>query len=423
MDSVGEDSGFGGTSLKVQALDDPVPKQHRSGTHRTCSPADTVAAVTPFMTPLGITRVADVTGLDCIGLPVYMCVRPNSRSVSVSQGKGLTRDAAVASALMESVESWHAERVEVPLVYDSYASLAGRARVVEASRLPVRKGAAFSESHPLLWAEGVDVLAGERVWVPFEYVSTNFVAPQRAGATFIASTNGLASGNHRLEATVHGLCEVIERDSYAVWAARGGRSQAGTRVDLTTVADEAVRGVLARLSAAGVLVAAWDLTTDAGIPSYYCEIVDRPDSPRWALSGIFGGMGCHLDGVVALLRALTEAVQSRLTYISGSRDDMFSYETRANPDDIRVAAELAGHDGGLAFSGPDLSADTFRGDLITLGAALAGIGVEQIAVVDLTRPEIGIPVVKVIAAGLETNSENPEYVAGERARAAAGAPG
>jgi YcaO-like protein with predicted kinase domain len=395
-------------------------KGHRFGTHRTCSPADTLTAVKPRMPDLGITRLADVTGLDCIGLPVFMAVRPNSRGVSVAQGKGVTREAAAASALMEAVEGWHSERVEVPLVYDSYASLCRRAQTIDVMRLPVRRGAAVRPDYPLLWAEAAELMTGESLWVPFEYVSTNFVEPNRAGATFIASTNGLASGNHRLEAIVHGLCELIERDSYAVWLARGGSGQAGTRLDVNTVHDGAVQELLSRISDAGVLVAVWDLTADTGVPSYYCQLVDHPNTPRWAAIGVCAGLGCHLDAVVALLRAVTEAVQSRLTQISGSRDDMFDYETAANLDDVRAAAELAKRPADRAFSGVDLSGETFGDDVASLVAALAQIGIGNVAVVDLTRPEVGIPVVKVVVAGLETDPEDHSYVPGQRALAAAG---
>jgi YcaO-like protein with predicted kinase domain len=397
-----------------------TPKGYRLGTHRMCSPAETVAVVRPRMAEMGITRLADVTGLDCIGVPVVMAVRPNSRSLSVAQGKGLTRDAAMASALMEAVEGWHCERVEVPLVYDSYASLSRRARTIDATRLPVIRGAVFEPGSPLLWAEAAELVTGESVWVPFECVSTNFVKPQRAGVTFIASTNGLASGNHRLEAIVHGLCELVERDAHALWLARGASKQAGTRVDLSSVGDGGVQEVLSRLSAAAVLVAVWDITADTGVPAFYCEIVDDPGTPRWATIGVFGGVGCHLDAVVALLRAVTEAVQSRLTHISGSRDDMFHYETAANLDDVRATAELAQRPGGKAFSGVDLSGETFEDDVILLSAALAGIGVDGVAVVDLTRSEIGIPVVKVVAAGLETDPDDSSYAAGERVLAAIG---
>ena len=62
----------------------------------------------------GITRLAEVTGLDRIGIPVWMAIRPNSRTLAVSQGKGLTDAAAQASALMEAAEIASAERFPVP---------------------------------------------------------------------------------------------------------------------------------------------------------------------------------------------------------------------------------------------------------------------------------------------------------------------
>lgn len=73
--------------------------------NRSVPPAETVARVRRFMPAFGITRIANVTGLDTIGIPVVMVCRPNSRSISVSQGKGPDLDAARASGLMESVES------------------------------------------------------------------------------------------------------------------------------------------------------------------------------------------------------------------------------------------------------------------------------------------------------------------------------
>ena len=78
-------------------------KRYRRGTHRVRTPIETCRIVEPHRKTFGITRVADVTGLDRIGVPVAMAVRPNARSLSVSQGKGVDRDAARASALMESI--------------------------------------------------------------------------------------------------------------------------------------------------------------------------------------------------------------------------------------------------------------------------------------------------------------------------------
>src|SRR5262245_40073595 len=86
-----------------------------AGTHRHVPPAETVQRVQRVLPVLGITRVADVTGLDTIGIPVVMVVRPNARSLSVAQGKGSTLEAARASGLMEAIETWHAEQIDLPI--------------------------------------------------------------------------------------------------------------------------------------------------------------------------------------------------------------------------------------------------------------------------------------------------------------------
>jgi ribosomal protein S12 methylthiotransferase accessory factor YcaO len=96
---------------------EPAPagfKAYRRGTHRTVDPAVTLARVQPYLARMGITRIANVTGLDRIGVPVVMVCRPNSRSLAVAQGKGLTLDAAKASGVMEAIELYHAVNASRP---------------------------------------------------------------------------------------------------------------------------------------------------------------------------------------------------------------------------------------------------------------------------------------------------------------------
>src|ERR1700716_4064363 len=99
-------------SLLARAVEEPLPKRFWQGTHRTADPGETLARVRPHAARMGITRLGNITGLDHIGIPVAVAVRPNSRSVSVSQGKGLELPQAMASALMEACEGFHAEEIE-----------------------------------------------------------------------------------------------------------------------------------------------------------------------------------------------------------------------------------------------------------------------------------------------------------------------
>src|SRR5258706_3900116 len=99
----------------IPGMRSDVKKTYRGETHRTVSPEDTITRLNPYLPLMGITRVANVTGLDRIGIPVVMACRPNSRSVAVSQGKGVNLWAAKASAVMETIEGYHAENIMLPL--------------------------------------------------------------------------------------------------------------------------------------------------------------------------------------------------------------------------------------------------------------------------------------------------------------------
>src|SRR5437764_407034 len=107
-----------------------MQKGFTAGTHRVVSPSETLERFMGKKESMGITRLCNITHLDNIGIPVVIAVRPASRSLSVSQGKGLTLEAAKASALMESIETYHAERIELPLRLASYRELSKANSVV-----------------------------------------------------------------------------------------------------------------------------------------------------------------------------------------------------------------------------------------------------------------------------------------------------
>jgi ribosomal protein S12 methylthiotransferase accessory factor len=372
---------------------------------------------------MGITRVADITGLDTIGVPVVMVCRPNSRSLAVSQGKGVSLATAKASGLMEAVELHHAERISVPLRLGSYEELRRRHRVVDVDALPGVATSVFHPERPLLWIEGHDLLQDEAVWVPYELVHANFTVPYPpGGGCFPMSSNGLASGNHLLEAISHGICELVERDATTLWHLLDEAARRRTRIDLARIDDHDCREVLARCELAGVAVTVWDMTSDVEIPGFYCVITERVENPMRPL-GASAGMGCHPDPAIALLRAILEAVQSRLTVIAGSRDDMGRnvYE-QAHSGDQRPASRVREEDavpGRRLHDVPGWSADSLDADVTWELDRLGAIGVSEVVVVDLTDPAFGLPVVRVVIPGLEGPDNLPGYRPGRRARARA----
>lgn len=411
-------------SIRIGDRELSAPKGYTAGTHRTRSPEETVAAFRGLMPRLGITRLADVTGLDVVGLPVVQAIRPNARSVSVAQGKGLDRAAATASALMEAIEAWHGERPAVTLRWEQARALRREGdEVVDLEGLPRRAGATVRDDVPMLWCRGWDLLRARPTWVPHACVAVDFVRdPRELPPPFIESTNGLAAGNDLLEAAVHALCELIERDATTLFGLRSPDEQGACAIDLGSVDDPACRAVIDRFAAAGIEVGAQDVTSDLGVPAFACRIVDRPGGPRWAARGLARGFGCHLDPAVALLRALTEAAQARLTVIAGSRDDLSleAYAAFSDPQAIELAvAELRDARPTRNLPCERLSTASFDGDLALLLDRVRAAGCPQAVLVDLTRPELGVPVARVIVPGLEGRFSGAAPGARARARGAA----
>lgn len=408
-------------SLDLSVLDDPTPKGFRNGTDRLISPAETVARVRRLMPIMGITRIANVTGLDHIGIPVVMVCRPNSRSLSVAQGKGIDLACAEASGLMESIESYHAERISLPLKLASYEDLRYTHRVVDVQQLPRTLHAQFHPYLPIHWVEGYDLLRREQIWLPYELVHTNYtMAIHHTMAGFVATSSGLASGNHLIEAISHAICEVVERDATTLWRLLDAAGRARTRIDLDTVDDPACREVLEKYRRAQVAVAAWETTSDIGIPAFLCRVFDLHDNAARRL-GHMEGMGCHPVRAIALLRALTEAAQGRLTLIAGSRDDCYPIHYLRQRDPAaaeRLRADLADPRPRRRFAdAPSWQADSLRDDLAWELERLRTAGVERVIMIDLTIAEFGVPVVRVVIPGLEALDEHKQNLPGPRARA------
>ncbi len=287
-------------------------KVFTTGTHRVRHPDQTWHIVAPKLPRYGITRVADVTGLDVIGIPVVMAVRPLAKSLSVSQGKGQTPQLARVSAIMEAIELWHVE----------YAAPQAVHRNVPARELhlpyPVtdltsRPGSLITDRTPLDWVGATGLLSGDQVPVPTE--SVGFESPDRRRwlpPGFVHTSNGLASGNSVQEAALHALYEIVERDATADLPP----GSLGGPVDQPTIDDESCRELIDRIRRADVLLTLCHMPSRFGVPCFSAQVwsSDFPIRCR--------GYGAHLDPAVAASRAVTEAVQSRLTAIAGSRDDL-----------------------------------------------------------------------------------------------------
>jgi YcaO-like protein with predicted kinase domain len=409
-----------GIFFKTEVLPQPImePKAYRLGTHRALTPQDTLNRVQPLLKSMGITRVANVTGLDRVGIPVFTSFRPQSRSISVSQGKGSETLAAKVSAIMESVETFHAEAIAKPLRYGSINTLKEQLNLADTDQMARAGNKVLGGDDSIFWIDGHNLLEGQPCWLPLEPVSTDYTLPYLKGSGyFAANTNGLASGNSLIEATCHAIYEIVERDAGALWNQQTDRDRAATGVDTNSIDDANCRWLLDRFRAANIEVNVWDITSDTKLPCYTCLAMG--DDRDWADPEF--GTGCHATKEVALARALTEAAQARATFIAGSRDDigLSEYQHKQRRKRRAQGLQLQTHQPARQFNEQTSDDNAYMEDDLKLCLQrLVDIDIDQVISVDLSKPEFGLAVVKVVIPGLEGayGHGNGAYVPGHRAR-------
>ncbi len=401
-----------------QALGQNAIKTHRRGTHRPLDPKETLKRVTPHMPAMEITHIAKVTGLGGIGIPVVMVCRPNSRSISVSLGKVADLDTAKASNLMEVVETWHAEHITLPLKLASFDELRDEHALIDVEHLPHSADSRYRSNLALLWIEGCNLFDDQPLWLPYELVHTDYRLSQPTGSgCFPANTNGLTSGNHLVEAVAHTLYGVIERDALTL-TRLAQPLHIKDSLDLVSIDDPACLDLLARFDQAGLDVRAWDVTSDIDTTCFERLLIgmNHDDAePEF-------DSGCHAVREVALLKALTEAVHARTTYIAGSRDDFSPeiYLVPARALRVRACRELMTHVCRTQpfESVPSFVSDNLAEDITWTLKRLRKVGIDQAMVADLIQTRFNIPVVQVVVPGLECafKERHSDYILGVLAR-------
>ncbi len=357
---------------------------------------------------LGITRVTEITRLDRIGIPVFASIRPSAceGSLCVNAGKGVTTQEACVGAWMEAIEYAVAEpnaasvsQIPVPARF----VLNGRAdppAILDLCPL-LNSSIPLRAEIPCVVTE--EILTGQPCFVPAELVF--LPAPCHCIPSYFGSTsNGIASGNTLLEATVHGLAEVIERDIKAFHLVRDTSA---------LVAEETFPAVATALAdairSAGLELCVRYHANEFHLPYFSASIVDPDtDSPLF----IHGGFGCHPHASIALVRAICEAAQSRLSFIHGGRDDLVDWHRRISAWNEQERAEHRFRLRAKACCAartvryeeiPDYKAraTSLESCFDLMVAALDRAGIRQICRIVFTNPTDSLCVVKIVVPLLE----------------------
>ena len=265
--------------------------------------------------PAGIAEVSDITHLDPLGVPTFISVRPQARADVFTFGKGKDPIEAEVAAYMEAIEYFFAEPGvgKVGTHWGTPRDVTGAAtgeQAVDAilDYAPRLHKRAVLDA-PILLASARDIETADDLTVPAELIY--YPAPHVGQSLFGSSTNGLASGNSILEATYHALAELIERD---VWCFELVRDHS-MLVAGTSLPDE-VRDIVERAERKGLRLIVRTVPNDYAIPFFAAFLLDPQRPCRRFFNG---GWGCDLDRSIALMRAVTEAVQSRLAFLHGGR--------------------------------------------------------------------------------------------------------
>jgi YcaO-like protein with predicted kinase domain len=361
-----------------------------------------MALLRPLLGSYGITRLADQTRLDIIGIPCWAAIRPNSRTLAVNQGKGVDDETAWVSAAMEAIEFSVAESPNSPQIRASIDDLvADRMEFfIPRSKLPTRT--TIPPDLVITWSEGRDLASGACMLVPLDAVALS--GDTGGSLPFAQSSNGLAAGLTEEEAIFHALCELGERDSSTLWSLSGSKHRSASAIAIQEIASEEFSDMAAKIRSAHLELRLFDLTSETGLPTVMAFISSRVPHLYFDVAS---GVCSHPVAWRAALGATAEAAQTRVSNISGSRDDIRPQEySDVLPASIRELLTDSGRPKrGLPSS---LEDDAFMHWLTK--ATNSG----RLVAVPLSTSS-DIHVIKVIGDGLEDRSTNVHWRPGQRA--------
>ena len=366
-------------------------------TYRICPPEETWGRIEKILDKINVVGLERIDNLDRIGIPVYSATRlTKNGDVKIHPGKGATDIQAKVSATMEAIERYSAELFEE----DKSKIIKNPENPLDLKEL-ILSNDAYRNLNKLInpdnlnsmeWVRGKDIINDE-----FYEVPANAVFHPYPGNLFRSHTNGIASGNSMDEAIFHATFEVIERDS---WSVAELSKNTYKKINIDGAKNPIIHKLMEKFENANINVILKDLTSEVGIPTV-AAVSDEDVLKDPALLCI--GVGCHIHPEIAVIRALTEVVQSRATQIQNKRKDTirgdivrkidydrmkrihkkwFEYTDEINIEDMSNNARF-----------------NLKKDMKTVKEKLINSGFDKLIVVDLKKTDI--PVVRVIIPKME----------------------
>lgn len=347
---------------------------------------------------IGITRITDLTELDYIGIPVISATRPDvdSAQITATQGKGLKKIDAIVSALMEAVERFSCA---------NFNKIQQHRFVVNdnAYILPNILNLEKWNNELIDWVPAISLRTNEKKFLPAADVVFPYYPSENAKRPVRPSTTGVSAGNTLAEAVLHGIFEVVERDATSKFLIEGYK---GHLLDIETITTPEECNLINLFIKAKIDILIFDLTHLSPLPVFYVSILNEEGlGPNIACAG----QGAHILPHIALRRALTEAAQSRIIALQGSREDLIRHSSdwigsynyfksrRAYMKEQAIKnCGIKKIDNISHLNYPTSFCELFIWTL----HALYKMGYKDIFYTDLTHAKINIPVAHVIVQGM-----------------------
>jgi thioglycine synthase len=406
-----------------------------NGTSRIKPAQETLSHISQLSQKIGVTRLADITDMDILRIPNYSAVLPGTEDyIWVYSGKGATKVHAKASALMESIERYSSlpSRCQKNFITGNYEQLSKKFKVLHPQDVVEPLSFEYRNDMPMDFLPGFDLFTNEQIIVPASLALFRYSPrPPVVNPFAFHHTNGLASGNVLEEAICHSLCELIERDSVSLAQLRASAipfhflrhisnslrkegyplvevpfdrfiddSTIFPDVDISDVEFEPVRITAKKFARAGISLIIKDITSKIGVPTFNASSIEWISHDYGYLAE---GHGTHPDSRIALLRAITEVSQTRAANIQGARDDLRKIKySETNAEDKR-AWQFMPSKNKIKFSEvKTFFNEDILDDIKFILSRFKLVGLNRAIIINLTNPDIGIPVVRAIVPGLET---------------------
>jgi len=396
---------------------------------------ETIKTILPVSSNIGITRLADITNMDILGIPNFSAVLPGTEDyIWVYSGKGPTRMDAKASALMESIERYSSlpSGNRNKMIQGSYKEVSKVSKILHPSNVVEPMILEYDDEMIMDFLSGYDLVNNDRILIPAPLALFRYSPKPPAINPFAYHhTNGLASGNVLEEAICHSLCELIERDATSLAELNASalpynflRTMTkylsdngleidpvdGTEfvdddskypdVDISNIDFKPISNLVKKFNDAKIPLIIKDITSPIGVPTFNASSIEWITEDYGYLAE---GHGTHPDARIALLRAITEVSQTRAANIQGARDDLRKISYGNSNSDEKKTWQFMKSKNTIQFSEiKSFIHDDILDDINFILSRLISNGLKQVIVVDLTNPQIMIPVVRTIVPGLET---------------------